>query len=677
MRKKLLLSVFTLLSLWVGSSGLKAQTGNNYIWGTSPFQDSLWSIDTTSWSVVNRFGPTLAGFTITGMNGMAYDPCEHEIYLIMKVSSVTGRVLGKIDLGTGVCTQVGNLGDNFATINFREDGQLFGVTGNGATVPETMYLIDKTNGTKTLAAALGAGADGEVISYNYDDDFFYHWSGNGTIVYEKVMSVAPYTATNVPIIGTTNGETFGAIYLGSNKFIISNISSSFNRCNAAGNWAGPMGSNPDDLRGLVMPPNFRFTEDSICAGTDASWIYGGFVYNDSLIYNWGDGSSDTLLTGADATHTYTSAGTYTTYAILTNACSGADTMATATIEVIALPSVIIDPNPAYICAGDTGVTFNSVGDTGTYQWYGNGLMLAGETNSSYTTSTLGIYNLIVTNSLGCSDSASVGAELLGNAPSIDFTSPATDSSSFCAGGSRLLEVTAGQVSYDWLLNGTLNTTTAVNSLSASTVGTWKVATLFANCPDTTNPGLVLSEDPLTTASYNQSAVTIFVGGSVNFTNTSIDATSFSWTFQSGTPPTSTSATPTVSYSLAGVFDVTLVSSNSCGSDTSTSTVTVTDTGAFVFAPTLGGYLMTNQPNPFSDQTTFVVESRNAGQVSLVVYNTTGQIVKVLFDGVMPAGKNQINWNGSNANGETVAAGMYHAVLRNDKGMISRSVTMVK
>ena len=44
-------------------------------------------------------------------------------------------------------------------------------------------------------------------------------------------------------------------------------------------------------------------------------------------------------------------------------------------------------------------------------------------------------------------------------------------------------------------------------------------------------------------------------------------TSWSWTFQGGTPPTSTMENPTITYNTAGTFDVTLTVSNSEGSDT--------------------------------------------------------------------------------------------------------------
>ncbi len=195
---------------------------NSLVWGASPFQDSLWSVDTLNgWAVVNRLAPSLAGFIITGINSLAFDPCEFKTYAILKLSGFTTRHLATIDLPTGVCTLIGDLGDKFSSLTFRKDGQLFGVTGNGATIPETMYTIDKTTAVPTLANPLGNGTDGEILCYNPFDDMIYHWSGNSTMVFEKFPANTPYTpVTNIVTTGSSSGETFGALCLNTNTFLI-------------------------------------------------------------------------------------------------------------------------------------------------------------------------------------------------------------------------------------------------------------------------------------------------------------------------------------------------------------------------------------------------------------------------------------------------------------------------
>ena len=66
------------------------------------------------------------------------------------------------------------------------------------------------------------------------------------------------------------------------------------------------------------------------------------------------------------------------------------------------------------------------------------------------------------------------------------------------------------------------------------------------------------------------------GAVVDYQSTSSGTpTSYNWTFQGGTPPTSTSQNPSVTYNTSGTFDVTLTVSNSLGSNTSSQTSYIT------------------------------------------------------------------------------------------------------
>ncbi|MBI5543267.1 MAG: hypothetical protein HY901_05225, partial [Deltaproteobacteria bacterium] len=240
--------------------------------GVSPFQSLLVRIDpatgTGFWK--NSF-PVLPGFTFTGLNSLKTHPITGQLFAIAKVSGVSGRVLIRVDPATLEVTQVGNLGDNFASLAFNADGStLWGVTGNGATVPETLFIISQSDASKTLAKTLGNGADGEVIEFNPNDGFIFHWSGNGTVVFEKIDPNNAYAITSIPIVGTTNGETFGAVFNPlTGRFLISNIGSAMNDVNPDGRWGAQFGSLPDDLRGLAF--NDRVSRHNIvpAAGPEA------------------------------------------------------------------------------------------------------------------------------------------------------------------------------------------------------------------------------------------------------------------------------------------------------------------------------------------------------------------------------------------------------------------------
>jgi PKD repeat protein len=69
------------------------------------------------------------------------------------------------------------------------------------------------------------------------------------------------------------------------------------------------------------------------------------------------------------------------------------------------------------------------------------------------------------------------------------------------------------------------------------------------------------------ASFTASATEICVGQSVTFTDTSTNIPSaWTWTFEGGTPSTSTSQNPMVTYNTPGVYDVTLVAANYNGTN---------------------------------------------------------------------------------------------------------------
>ncbi|MBI2259466.1 MAG: PKD domain-containing protein [Flavobacteriia bacterium] len=74
------------------------------------------------------------------------------------------------------------------------------------------------------------------------------------------------------------------------------------------------------------------------------------------------------------------------------------------------------------------------------------------------------------------------------------------------------------------------------------------------------------------ADFSASQTNLTAGQSTTFTDLSTGSpTSYSWTFTGGTPSTSTSSNPTITYSTAGTYTVSLTVGNAEGSDTETKT----------------------------------------------------------------------------------------------------------
>ena len=95
-------------------------------------------------------------------------------------------------------------------------------------------------------------------------------------------------------------------------------------------------------------------------------------------------------------------------------------------------------------------------------------------------------------------------------------------------------------------------------------------------------------------------------------------------------------------------------------------ITVTDNGDLIGTATeldvkLGGtaisddnlpagyVLEQNYPNPFNPQTRINYELRVADHVRLAIYNSSGELVKTLFDGMQSAGQHSVNVDGSKLN----------------------------
>ena len=84
----------------------------------------------------------------------------------------------------------------------------------------------------------------------------------------------------------------------------------------------------------------------------------------------------------------------------------------------------------------------------------------------------------------------------------------------------------------------------------------------------------------------------------------------------------------------------------------------------------------NYPNPFNPATTIpLAVPTEAGDVDLTIYNVLGQPVRQVWAGPLVAGEHQLTWDGGDAQGQPVAAGVY--LYRLQVGEQTRIRKMVK
>ncbi|RMG67994.1 MAG: hypothetical protein D6715_03465 [Calditrichaeota bacterium] len=93
------------------------------------------------------------------------------------------------------------------------------------------------------------------------------------------------------------------------------------------------------------------------------------------------------------------------------------------------------------------------------------------------------------------------------------------------------------------------------------------------------------------------------------------------------------------------------------------------------------HLYPNFPNPFNPTTTLRLDvpgaSRGLVNVKLVVLNATGQVVRTLLDGSLPAGQYEVTWDGRDNAGRQVASGVYIALIRADYKTQYRKMVLVR
>ncbi len=73
--------------------------------------------------------------------------------------------------------------------------------------------------------------------------------------------------------------------------------------------------------------------------------------------------------------------------------------------------------------------------------------------------------------------------------------------------------------------------------------------------------------------------------------------------------------------------------------------------------------LSNTPNPFSKNTTIEFSIHHTCEVTLKIYNVSGEELTTLLDDVRAAGIHRINWDGKDYSGKNMPAGIYPCELK--------------
>jgi len=318
---------------------------------------------------------------------------------------------------------------------------------------------------------------------------------------------------------------------------------------------------PEDVTPQPPVANFSASDTTIEAGDSVSFT--DLSTNNPTSWSWTfTGGTPSSSTAQNPTVTYNTIGTYTVSLTATNS-AGSDT----------------ETKTAYISVQENVIDYCSAsGGSQSYEWVA-GVHVADLNHTS--------------SAAGYSDFTSYTANLTaGSSASVSLT-PGFASSSyteywriwidynvdgdFADSGEQVFSGSGSSVvSGSFTVPSGLNCVTRMRvGMSYSTYPPYCGTFTYGEIEDyTVNIGGGTVYPPV--ANFTANDTTISEGDSVSFTDQSTNnPTSWSWTFQGGTPSTSTAQNPTVTYNTAGTYDVTLTATNSAGSDGETKTDYIT------------------------------------------------------------------------------------------------------
>lgn len=88
-------------------------------------------------------------------------------------------------------------------------------------------------------------------------------------------------------------------------------------------------------------------------------------------------------------------------------------------------------------------------------------------------------------------------------------------------------------------------------------------------------------------------------------------------------------------------------------------------------------LWQNVPNPCSDGATIAFNTPHPGRVQLLILTATGRLVRLLQDSVLPDGTHEVRWNGLDARGRPVPAGVYYYQVATPETRVTRRLQLLR
>ena len=336
---------------------------------------------------------------------------------------------------------------------------------------------------------------------------------------------------------------------------------------------------------------------SICEGQTTTLTASG-----GILYHWGTGETSQSI---DVSPNLT-----TLYYVTVTDSNGCSDIASVTVIVNTLPDVEITITNAQCGLSNGSLEAVVTGGTGNYnyQWDEN----TGYATTAYITNLpAGLYYLTVDDGY-CSVEAN--AEILQEgAPVVAIQATST---TICEGESVILTAT-GAETYEWTPATYLSSTTGeVVSATPLTDIIYTVTGTSGACSSSESISITVLPLPQAYFAYTDLGL-----GEFEFTDMSQYADSWLWNFGDGS--TDQVQNPVHTYTTDGTYTVTLIASNTCGSDTASQDIVVIITSIIQASSNL--YIQA-YPNPNNGIFFITLNANYTGKVEMEVYGIEGKKV---------------------------------------------------
>jgi len=359
------------------STMLTATDAINYSWSPG----SLLTV--TSGSPVMTLSTLVVGtytLTVTGTSSAGCTNTDTTVFVVNSIPSVSATATPSV-ICTGETTALTATGGN--TYTWSPGTGLTATTG-ATTSPINTFAAGSYTYTVTGTSSTGcSGIDTTVLIINSQEVASFSYSSN---------SYCSGTVNQLPVITGTLGGSFS-----STSGLIINPATGELNINASTpgtyqvtyttNGSCPTSSNFTFDINPTPPVNAGF-DLLICDGTSGTLSATGAGISGSYSWSPSFGLSSTTDSTVSANPSTTTA--YLVTGTSLNGCSSSDTVLVSVIPSDPV-SVILNADQTNICFGDSVIFTSSVSNGGTspfYQWYVNGVVVTGGTNSSFSSSTL-------------------------------------------------------------------------------------------------------------------------------------------------------------------------------------------------------------------------------------------------------------------------------------------------